>query len=258
MAIGEIAQATQQPAAQQSGMQGSPNQAFDDPTAAVQGAFSQPLNQTGLQQQMASMNQQTAAAAGAPPPGGGQPPSPQAQMGTNSVQALAKRLASGYGMSVGKDNIVDDQGNFLMTPDQMAAQSGMDSSTAAANMNYLSQAISRHQNEQQQAKGVAALQTGLGQVQSNARGSLASMQSGFYQDLADMYSNKEYAAADFSYFIQRDQEAASNALQAQQQKQAEKSGTMGAVIGGATTGAAVGGPVGALIGGALGFASKWF
>jgi hypothetical protein len=159
---------------------------------------------------------------------------------------------------VGKDNIVDEQGNFLMTPDQMAAQSGMAPADAAASMQYLSQAISRQQNEQQQAQGVAALQTGLGQVQSNARGSLAAMQSGFYQGLADMYSNKEYASADFSYFIQRDKEAAALALNKAQVKQSEKSDVWGAVIGGAAAGGAIGGPIGAGIGAVVGFVSKWF
>lgn len=230
-------------------------------------AQQQPLNQTGLQAQLATVNQQpqtTAQATLGPPlqliPGAAPaaPAAPDAGTGSNNVQQLAQRLAQGYGLAVGKDNIVDEQGNFLMTPDQMAASSGMAPADAAASMQYLSQAISRQQNEQQQAQGVAALQTGLGQVQSNARGSLASMQSGFYQGLADMYSNKEYASADFSYFIQRDKEAAAAALNRAQVKQSEKTDVWGAVIGGAAAGGAIGGPIGAGIGAIVGFASKWF
>jgi hypothetical protein len=256
---------TQEPQQQQQG-------GFDP--AATGGAFmqaagstQQPLNQTGLQAQLATVNQQnqqTAQATLGPPlaltPGAAPqaPAAPDAGTGSNNVQQLAQRLAQGYGLAVGKDNIVDEQGNFLMTPDQMAASSGMAPADAAASMQYLSQAISRQQNEQQQALGVAALQTGLGQVQSNARGSLAAMQSGFYQGLADMYSNKEYASADFSYFIQRDKEAAATALNKAQQKQAEKTDVWGAVIGGAAAGGAIGGPIGAGIGAVAGWVSSWF
>ncbi len=228
------------------------------------GATQQPLNQTGVQAQLATVNQQTTAQATLGPSLALTPGSPQqapgatSQFGSNNVQQLAQRLAQGYGLAVGKDNIVDEQGNFLQTPDQMAASSGMAPADAAASMQYLSQAISRQQNEQQQAKGVAALQTGVGLVQSNARGSLAAMQSGFYQGLADMYSNKEYASADFSYFIQRDKEAAATALGKAQQKAAEKTDVWGAVIGGAAAGGAIGGPIGAGIGAVVGFASQWF
>jgi hypothetical protein len=213
-----------------------------------------------VQAQLATVNQQSQQTAQATlAPGSPQPaPDSGGQFGSNNVQQLAQRLAQGYGLAVGKDNIVDEQGNFLQTPDQMAAASGMAPADAAASMQYLSQAISRQQNEQQQQQGVAAMQTGLGQVQSNARGSLAAMQSGFYQGLADMYSNKEYASADFSYFIQRDKEAAADALNRAQQKTAEKSSTWGAVMGGAAAGGAIGGPIGAGIGAIVGFASKWF
>lgn len=254
-----------QPTGGQTGLTGSPDQIMDDPQTAIKQAWQQqpqqqPLNQTGVLSQLATVNQQGAQqqTAQATLPPSGPAGSPGGQFGSNSVQQLAQRLAQGYGLAVGKDNIVDEQGNFLQTPDQMAASSGMAPADAAASMQYLSQAISRQQNEQQQQKGVAALQTGLGQVQSNARGSLAAMQSGFYEGLADMYANKEYASADFSYFIQRDKEAAALALNREQQKAAEKSSTWGAVIGGAAAGGAIGGPIGAGIGAVAGWVSKWF
>lgn len=128
-------------------------------------------------------------------------------MGQTSLNQMAKSLAERYGLNVGRGQLVDEYGNMQMTPDQLAAASGGSETlgTAAAKMNYISQAITRRQNEEQQQKGVAAIQTGLGQVQSRGRGSMAAMQSGMYQDLADLYSNKEYEAADFSYFIQKEQ-----------------------------------------------------
>ena len=91
--------------------------------------------------------------------------------------------------------------------------------------------------EQQQQKGIAALQTGLGLVQSNARGSLATMQSGMYQDLADMYSNQEYAGTDFSYFIQKEQTDIARDLMRRQEKLAKKQSRAG-MFGGIAMGIA--------------------
>jgi hypothetical protein len=126
-------------------------------------------------------------------------------VGSTSIQQLARSLAQSYGLNIGRGNLVDEQGNFLQTPDQLSGGGGYGAelSSTAAKMNFISQAIANQQNRQQQAKGVAAIQTGLGQVQERGRGSLASMQTGMYQDLADLYSNQEYEAADFSYFIQQ-------------------------------------------------------
>jgi hypothetical protein len=184
-------------------------------------------------------------------PGGQQP------VGTTNVQQLSQQLAQQYGLAIGRGNLVDAQGNFLMTPDQLAAASGDTVGEAATKMNYIGQAIARQQNQAQQQKGIAAIQTGLGQVQERGRGSLASLQTGLYQDLASLYSNQEYQAADFSYFIQKEQQDIAIQLQLNQQKEAERGGVLGRVLGGAAAGAAFG-PWGALAGGALGFASKWF
>lgn len=130
-------------------------------------------------------------------------------MGSTSLDQMARNLAQRYGMPIGRGRLVDENGNFLMTPQQMADASGggMSLGEAAANMNYISQAVTDQQRKQERQKGLAALQTGLGQVQSNARGSLASMQMNLYGQLADQYNQVagDYEAADYSYFIQKEQ-----------------------------------------------------
>jgi hypothetical protein len=125
---------------------------------------------------------------------------------SNDLNSLARSLAQNYGLDIGRGDIVDERGNLLLTPDQVQASSGGSETigSAAAKLNYLSAAISKEMNLKQQQKGIAALQTGLGQVQKRGRGSLAAMQSGLYQDLADMYSNMEFEAADYSYFIEKE------------------------------------------------------
>lgn len=142
------------------------------------------------------------------------------EIGSTSIDAMARNLAQRYGMPIGRGRLVDDNGNFLMTPQQIADASGgaVTLGEAAAQMNYISQAITRQQNEEQQQKGISALQAGLGQVQSRGRGSLASMMSGYYEGIADLYANQEYEAADFSFYIQKEQLD----IQAELQRRAEK------------------------------------
>lgn len=125
---------------------------------------------------------------------------------STDLNSLARRLATSYGLDIGRGDIVDASGNLLITPDQIQAASGGAETvgSAAAKLNYMSAAITKEQNLQQQQKGIAAIQTSLGQVQKRGRGSLAAMQTGLYQDLADLYSNQEYKAADYSYFIERE------------------------------------------------------
>lgn len=220
------------------------------PPAPAQETPAQGLPPTGLDQQLATLNQTYAAVQATPqvgfdvlqaqmaggvaqdvPAEGG-----QQQLGGTSVQQLAQNLAQQYGLAIGRGNIVDAQGNFLVTPDQLASASGDTMGEAAAKMNYISQAISRQQNEQQQQKGIAAIQTGLGQVQERGRGSLASLQTGLYQDLADLYSNQEYQAADFSYFIQKEQMDIAQSLMRRQERLAKKQ-ARGSFIGGIGMGA---------------------
>ncbi len=125
---------------------------------------------------------------------------------STDLNDLARRLATSYGLDIGRGEIVDQSGNLLITPDQIQAASGGSETvgSAAAKLNYLEAAITKEQNLQQQQKGIAAIQTSLGQVQKRGRGSLAAMQTGLYQDLADLYSNQQFEAADFSYFIERE------------------------------------------------------
>jgi hypothetical protein len=160
-----------------------------------------------------------------------------AEIGSTSLDAMARNLAQRYGMPIGRGRIVDEYGNFLMTPQQMADASGgsLTLGEAAAQMNYISQALTRRQNEEQQAKGMAALQSGLGQVQSRGRGSLAAMMSGYYQDIADLYANKEYEAADFSYYIEKEKLDIETELQRRAEKAAKKGARQNFVVGLALT-----------------------
>jgi len=220
------------------------------PPAPAQETPAQGLPPTGLDQQLETLNKTYAAVEAAPKVGfnvleaqmgGGVAQDIPAdggaqQLGGTSVQQLAQNLAQQYGLAIGRGNIVDAQGNFLVTPDQLASASGDTMGEAAAKMNYISQAISRQQNEQQQQKGIAAIQTGLGQVQERGRGSLASLQTGLYQDLADLYSNQEYQAADFSYFIQKEQMDIAQSLMRRQERLAKKQ-ARGSFIGGIGMGA---------------------
>lgn len=231
-----------------------------EPIAAPQTPEPQ-LPPSGIQQQVGTIN-----AGVQQPPSGQLPQQAQGQpqpggTGTTSLGALAQSLAQSYGLPIGRGGLVDEQGNFLMTPDQLAAASGGQETmgSAAAKMNYISQAISREQNQRQQAKGIAAIQTGMGLVQSRGRGSLAAMQSGFYQDLADLYSNQEPETVDFSYFIQKEQMDQALEIERLRLKQAEKGSVLSGILGGASAGAAFG-PIGALVGGAIGGAAGagWF
>lgn len=230
------------------------------PAAATQQM--QGLPPTGLQQQLNSLNSYYNSVQGARMPGAGggggtqvgfdprqfqfmqaeqqgqgtELPEQQ-EIGGTSLDAMARNLAQRYGMPIGRGRLVDDYGNFLMTPQQIADASGgsVTLGEAAAQMNYISQALTRRQNEEQQQKGMAALQAGLGQVQSRGRGSLAGMMSGYYEGMADLYANQEYEAADFSFYIQKEQLDIERELQRRAEKAAKKAGTQNFVVGAALT-----------------------
>lgn len=267
------------------GGQQQPMQPSANPGAQQQ---AQGLPPTGLQQQLNSLNEfySNVQQAGQGTPGMGglgfnvrqqQFGSAQAQadqgaldedvqIGSSSLDAMARNLAQRYGMPIGRGRLVDEYGNFLVTPQQMADASGgaVTMGEAAAQMNYISGALARRQNEEQQQKGIAAIQTGLGQVQSRGRGSLAAMMSGYYQDMADLYANQEYEAADFSYYIQREQLDIQQELQRRAEKLAKKQARaqfvagVGLTVAGIFTGnvAAVGAGV-SMAGGSAG-QTGWF
>lgn len=227
---------------QQQGGQGMPQQSG--------GQQGQGLPPTGIQQQLNSLNQSYQAAQGGygmrkagvdirqeqfnqaqGSPGQG---ALQGQrMGSTSLDQLGRQLAQSYGLSIGRGQLVDENGNMLMTPDQIAGASGGSETlgSAAVKLQYISQAIAKQQNEQAQKQGLAAIQTGLGQVQSRGRGSLAAMQSGMYQDMADLYANKQYEAADFSYFVQKEQQDIALHIQARQEKLARRQARAGVITG---------------------------
>ena len=215
----------------------------------------QGLPPTGLQQQMQSMNNlyQGVQNAGVGQKGGGdigynvrnfqhqraqrtgaselqqdQPSNLSDQgVGATSLDSMARNLAQQYGLPIGRGRLVDDSGNFMYTPQQLADASGgrVTMGEAAAQMNYISQALNARRNEEQQKKGISAMQAGLSQVQSRGRGSMASMMSGYYEGIADLYANQEYEAADFSYYIQKEQQEIAQQLQSRverlQKKQAQ-------------------------------------
>lgn len=192
----------QQPQQQQQQQSGTPAPATT-PAQQAQG-----LPPTGIDQQLATVNATSAAAASATgqQPTQQQPSGATGTVGSTSIQQLARNLAQQYGLNIGRGNLVDEHGNFLMTPDQMSGSSqghGQGLADNAAKMNYISSAIANQQNREQQQKGIAAIQTGLGQVQKRGRGSLASLQTGLYQDLADLYTNQDAQTTDFSYYIQQ-------------------------------------------------------
>jgi hypothetical protein len=233
-----------------------------------QGPAANPLPPTGVQQQAASIQQQRSAQLGAGGPAanpaqgasqaGLQPPSPG--FGATSLTQLGRKLSSSYGLSLGREDLVDAQGNFLQTPDQVAAASGgrETKGSAAAKFNLIADAIQRQQQQQQMHKSESALQAGLGLVQSRGRGSLAAMQSGFYQGLSNLYQSQQYQAADFSYFIQAEQMDRAQDLLNKQLK-AQKRGGIGGAIGG-IAGMIFGGPGGGAIGSSIGsqIGSSWF
>lgn len=227
----------QQPPQQQSGgtgtqqsQQGLPPTGLQQQMNSLNNLYNQIGNAPGgfnVQQQQFNAAQQQQGGAGLPADGSRTP------MGSTSLDQMARNLAERYGLPIGRGRLVDESGNFLMTPQQLADASGgsVTLGEAASQMNYISQALTRKQNEQQQQKGLASLQTGLGLVQSRGRGSLAAMQSGYYQDIADLYANQQYEAADFSYYIQKEQMDMASQLQARQEKMAKKQARTGMITG---------------------------
>lgn len=208
------------------------------------GSTPQPLPATGLQSQLASLNQMYAAAEQAPygvnaaqmqfNQGQEALPAQSPSQGSTSLNALAQKLASQYGLQIGRGDLVDEGGNFMMTPDQIAAASGGSETmgTAAAKMNLISEAIANQQTQQAQQQAQTTMQTGLGLVQSRGRGSLAAMQSGMYEGLANLYASQDYEAADFSYFIQKEQQDIQMEIMRRQEKAAKKRGRAAMVMGG--------------------------
>ena len=174
------------------------------------------LPPTALQQQASSLNEQyqqgQQAFQASLGPAGGVAQEQRGQLGQTSLSQMAEQMAKSYGLDISRGSVVDEQGNFQQTPDQLAT-ADLSSGDVAARMNYISQAINDQKVRQQQNKATAALQAGLSQVQSRGRGSLAAMQSGFYQSMAQVYTDPNLLPEqqDYSFWIQKDKldEAAS-------------------------------------------------
>lgn len=185
---------------------------------------SQSLPQSGAMQQVEQWNQQMSqleeryrgltgrnyryASASATAQLPGVPPLQEAAMqGSSGVQGLANQLAERYGIG-GRGPIVDPSGNFTRMPN---------SADEAAKFQYIALALANYRAEQAQRQAVSAQQTGIGLVQSRGRGSLATLQSGAYQSLAETHrADIDRIAAmqpDFSYFIEREMMDRQEALQ---------------------------------------------
>lgn len=233
------------------GQQGQKEQQYfpeaGQPGAQAPGGFLGGI-MTGLMKQAEGMQQN-----GQPPAG---PTAPELPQGINpanaSVQELAQYLANSYGIPMGRQQLVDEAGNFTRMPT---------SAEEAAKFNYIAQAVADQQNRQQQAKSVAALQAEAGLVQSRGRGSLATLQSGTYRALAGQYNELQYQADDFSYFIQEEFMRRQEELVRRQEKLAKKrrrAGAIGGILGAAAgtliapgAGTAMGYQLGSSIGGGM-------
>lgn len=189
------------------------------------------LPPTGLQQQVSSLNQEyeqvqqrEALGAGLVGDAGRQTggplmdvpegplaatPAPATQGPENyaqsSLQDLAEKMAKSYGLDFSRGTLVDTAGNFLQTPEQLATGAG-EVGTTAESMNYIAQAINDQRVRSQQDKATAALQTGAGLLASRGRGSLAALQSGFFQAMAANYTNPNLLPEQqhFSYWIEEE------------------------------------------------------
>src|SRR6185369_17623356 len=127
------------------------------------------LPATGLQQQAAAIAGNNQGLQQPSPQQGMLPPSNVTRPGQTNLNDLAENLARNYGIQLGANPLVDEQGNFNRMP-----SSGQE----AVGFQFISQAIADEQNRRQNTKAESALQTGLGQVQKRGRGSLATLQSG--------------------------------------------------------------------------------
>jgi hypothetical protein len=155
----------------------------------------------------------------------------------NTIQQMAQNLAQRYGIAVGNQQVVDESGNFMFTPNQAAVSSGMRPGDAAAAMGQISQALATRQNQEQQAQAQATLEQSIGQVQSRGRGSMAAAQSGQFGQLAAQQAGQQYGQQDFSYYIAREMTDQQAALMQQQQEMAQQQAQFG-MIGGLLMGGA--------------------
>ncbi len=206
-----------------------------------QGAISS-LPATGIMRQAQTMTSMLA------PMGGQQAQQQQAtaprldrRPGSTNLNDIATTLAEQYGLPLGRTPIVDSRGNLTRLPAN---------ADEAVKMQYISQALADEQNRRAQGRAVSSLQAGIGLVQNRAPGSLTTMMSGQYGQLADVYSREQHVAQDFSYFVQKEQLAKAEAIARKLEKAAKKKaigGLIGGILGG-VAGFMVGGPVGAAAG----------
>lgn len=226
------------------GMQtGLMKQAQSMQTASMQSSVS------GFNSAIGGLEQQYGIQTGRAAPGAqmAQPTQPQGStMGSGSLNNMAQQLARSYGLPMGSSGqMVDPYGNITYQPQ---------SEEEMVKLQMISDAIYNKQIQDSHAKGVAAQQAGMGLVRDRGRGSLALMQSGMYENLANMYANQEFQQADYTLMIQQSQLRRREALEERARREAKKSrkwGAIGSLVGG-IAGFAIGGPMGASIGAGVG------
>lgn len=167
---------------------------------------------------------------------------PQGSPSGTKLQQIAQQMADNYGLQTGGKPIVDASGNMNYMP-QNADQ--------AVAMQAISQAVANEQTRAAQNRAVAAIQAGFGQFSKRGPGSLMVLQSGLYENLANMYANEEYHAADFGYFIEKEAQERQAALLRQQKKEADRKGNLSGILG--VAGAVVGFKFGGLAGAQAGY-----
>lgn len=174
-----------------------------------------------------------------PMTGGRDPGDRSGDYGRTGLRDMAEQLARNYGLNFGRGSLVDTEGNFLQTPDQLArltggaGDPGLGMSDVAAKMNYVAQAINERKIERRQNSAEAAINAGLGMVQDRGRGSLAGMMSGFYQQIAAIYRDPNLMPEqqDFSYWIQKEQMDEAIATREKEQEKSDAADSGGATGG---------------------------
>jgi len=236
---------TQLPGQQQQGQQDPMAQSRPTPMRS-------PMPQTGMSMLSGAIGQ------GPPPPPGGQAGGPiqgppKMGPGSTNLSDLANYLGRAYGIQIGGQGLVDEQGTFLQTPKNV---------DEAIKFNMIGQRIADEQTRSYENKAVAALQAETGLLRNRQAGSLARVQAGTYRQLAQTYSSTEIKAQDFNTYIQEAWRKEQFAFAEREIKRARKEkryAAIGGIIGG-VVGAAFGGnfAAGAAAGSSIGAGASTF
>lgn len=153
--------------------------------------------------------------------------------GGNNIQGIANRLAQSYGLAVGRGQIVDERGNFLITPEQLAGASGgaETAATAAVKMQQMATALYNEQRRESQKRAQASAGAAAALAGQRGPGSLLQQQSGALQNLSQVYQAEDYEMYDFSGSIAVEQMNIAQELFKRQEKWMKKK-ARGQFVGG--------------------------